>query len=276
MNLSRVLPLLCVAAFVMTDVSFADTTQPLAWNDQNSSTVPNQKGKSKYPSFADSPKRDYADAVMLLPPPPGEDSKAFEIDMDIYKDNLKKYKGTKTWEDARLSARLDGNSIAAFFSDAMGIRMSREKTPKLLYLIENSLGDFLEPGNNAKRYYKRKRPYVYFGERTCSSVQDDQGHARDGSYPSGYSTYGWGVALILTEINPRRSNQILETGLRLGQNRVICGFHWQSDVDWGRTLASYVVAELHTVKKFNEALAEAKAEFEAAVEEQRKSKRFAR
>ena len=154
----------------------------------------------------------------------------------------------------------------------MGIKMSRSTTPKLVYLIENSLGDFLEPGNNAKRYYKRKRPFVYFDDRTCSTPDEDLKHERDGSYPSGYSTYGWGVALILTEINPKRSNQILETGLRMGQNRVICGFHWQSDVDWGRTLASYIVAELHTLDNFNKALAEAKEEFAKVSGEQKKSR----
>ena len=58
----------------------------------------------------------------------------------------------------------------------------------------------------------------------------------------------------------------------MGQNRVICGFHWQSDVDWGRTLASYIVAELHTLDNFNKALAEAKEEFAKVSGEQKKSR----
>lgn len=275
MQKHRFLCLLAVAVLAFGQAASADTGKNVSRNSVGydvAGTDSRYKNKSKYPSFAASPKSDYADAIMLLPAPPAENSKRFEIDKDVYRENMKKYRGTRVWEEAKNAAKIDGESVAEFFSSAMGIKMSRSTTPKLVYLIENSLGDFLEPGNNAKRYYKRKRPFVYFDDRTCSTPDEDLKHERDGSYPSGYSTYGWGVALILTEINPKRSNQILETGLRMGQNRVICGFHWQSDVDWGRTLASYIVAELHTLDNFNKALAEAKEEFAKVSGEQKKSR----
>mgnify|MGYP003064931414 CR=1 FL=1 len=47
----------------------------------------------------------------------------------------------------------------------------------------------------------------------------------------------------------------------MGQSRVICGYHFQSDVDAGRLVASAVVARLHANKEFMEQLTKAKVEF---------------
>ena len=69
------------------------------------------------------------------------------------------------------------------------------------------------------------------------------------------------MALVLSEINPARQNEILRRGLELGQGRVVCGYHWQSDVDAGRILAATVVARLHANETFVKELAAAKEEF---------------
>ena len=82
-----------------------------------------------------------------------------------------------------------------------------------------------------------------------------------GSYPSGHSTRGWGVALLLSEINPERAETILKRGMEYGQSRVICGYHWQTDVDAGRLLASALMARLHTNPEFLIHLEKAKAEY---------------
>ena len=47
----------------------------------------------------------------------------------------------------------------------------------------------------------------------------------------------------------------------MGQSRVICGYHWQSDVDAARVVASAVVATLHTKPAFLQQLEKAKQEF---------------
>ena len=47
----------------------------------------------------------------------------------------------------------------------------------------------------------------------------------------------------------------------MGQSRVICGYHFQSDVDAGRLVASAVVARLHANDAFMIQLGKAKKEF---------------
>lgn len=68
------------------------------------------------------------------------------------------------------------------------------------------------------------------------------------------------MALVLAEVNPARQNEILKRGYDLGQSRVICGYHWQSDVDAARVVGSAVVASLHNNPAFEAQLAKAKAE----------------
>ena len=72
---------------------------------------------------------------------------------------------------------------------------------------------------------------------------------------------GWATALVLAEINPQRQNEILKRGFELGESRVICGYHWQSDVDAARIVGSAVVATLHTNPAFQQQLQKAKDEF---------------
>ena len=66
---------------------------------------------------------------------------------------------------------------------------------------------------------------------------------------------------MLSEINPERQDEIMTRGYEMGQSRVICGYHWQSDIDAARVVASAVVAKLHSNQKFNEQLNKAKEEF---------------
>ena len=42
-----------------------------------------------------------------------------------------------------------------------------------------------------------------------------------------------------------RADTIFSRGYAYGQNRVICGVHWQSDVTAGRVIAAAVAAKLH-------------------------------
>ena len=91
----------------------------------------------------------------------------------------------------------------------------------------------------------RPRPYMVFHEPTLVP-EDEEDLSHNGSYPSGHTTLGWSSALILCEINPAAQDAILKEGFEYGQSRVIAGFHWQSDVDAARVVASAAFARIHT------------------------------
>ena len=112
-----------------------------------------------------------------------------------------------------------------------------------------------------KNHYKRTRPFVYFNTGTCSTREDEEDHRYTYSYPSTHSTYGQALALVLSEIDPANQAGIIKKGADYGYFRVVCGFHWQSDVELGRIVASHVVARLHSNAEFMDALNHAKAEY---------------
>lgn len=168
---------------------------------------------------------------------------------------------TPRGDQAVSDARLYGDGVAKSFSEAFGMTISKERTPEIYKLISHfreDVGDYAT--RSAKEYYMRMRPFTFYNEDTCNTEQQ-QGLSTNGSYPSGHTAIGWATALVLAEINVERQNEILKRGYEIGQSRVICGYHFQSDVDAGRLVASAVVARLHANKEFMNQLNKAKVEF---------------
>ena len=124
--------------------------------------------------------------------------------------------------------------------------------------MREDAGDLATRG--AKNHYMRVRPFAFYKEMTCNPEQQQE-LSTNGSYPSGHTAIGWATALVLAEINVDRQNEILERGYQMGQSRVICGYHWQSDVDAARIISAAIVARLHADPAFQAQLAKAKKEF---------------
>lgn len=200
------------------------------------------------------------DSLSLLPPPPAMDSIDFLNDKaqyDIGKQLRNTPRGKQAWKDAHVA----GDGVADAFSDAFGIAITKEKTPEIYRLVmkmREDAGDLAT--RSAKNHYMRVRPFAFYNEPTCRSDEEST-LSKNGSYPSGHTTIGWATALVLSEINPDRQAAILKRGYEMGQSRVICGYHWQSDVTAARIVASAVVARLHADPAFAEQLRKAKAEF---------------
>lgn len=205
-------------------------------------------------------KKSYPEYYLCIPTPPDDKSLEFARDKKIYKET-RSLKDTQVWNDARTFASYDPSYIALFFSKETGLNISKENTPWTYYLITRVFRDAKTGGTKAiKQHYQRVRPFVYFKERTCSTIEDDRDHVNSGSYPSAHSAYGNLVALILSEIVPSKQVEIINAGQKFGYYRVVCGFHWQSDIEAGALIAGYVNAKLHTNSDFLHAIEMAKKE----------------
>ncbi len=203
------------------------------------------------------------DSVALIPPPPSP-VKAGDPVNDA--DRIAYFEGKKLRTAERgAQAILDANGslIHLAFQDAFGVKITKEDTPKLYAFIKHLRSETgsLAP-RGAKKKYNRIRPFVYYGEPTC--YKDDEARlSKDGGYPSGHSARGWAIALILAEINPANKDAILERGLDMGRSRVICGYHWASDVENARIIGAANVAALHSNPWFIRDLNAVKTEFAA-------------
>jgi acid phosphatase (class A) len=198
------------------------------------------------------------DSLSLLPPPPAPGSPGFARD-EAMRTSAQALKGTPRWSLAISDADLQLPHAAKTFSCAANIPISKEQTPHLYTLISRSFVDLGLSTYRAKDYYQRVRPFVMHHETTCTPA-DEAKLAKNGSYPSGHSTLGWGWALILTELVPDNTNAIQARGRDFGESRIICNVHWQSDVDAGRVVAAATVARLHADSGFQADLAAAKDE----------------
>ncbi len=204
---------------------------------------------------------DVANSLELLPPPPDAASVQFLYDRARY-DWGKSMRNTPRGEQAFQDAHVEGDGVPKAFSEAFGVEISPENTPEIYKLVlgmREDAGDLATRA--AKNYYNRTRPYAYYGEDTCNPEQQAE-LSTNGSYPSGHTSIGWATALVLSEVNPDRIDEILERGFQMGESRVICGYHFQSDVDAGRIVAAGAVARLHANDDFNKQLDKAKKEFE--------------
>ena len=203
---------------------------------------------------------DSPNSLILLPGPPDGGSILFLYDQARYNWG-KLQRKTPRGEQAAQDARVTGDGLPKAYSEAFGVDINEENTPEILKLIVGMREDAGDLGTReAKRHYDRTRPFIFYEEDTCNPEQQAE-LSSNGSYPSGHSSLGWATALVLAEINPERQNEILKRGYEMGESRVICGYHFQSDVDAGRITGSTTVARLHADPGFNKQLAKAKAEF---------------
>ncbi|MBQ9883247.1 MAG: phosphatase PAP2 family protein [Bacteroidaceae bacterium] len=207
---------------------------------------------------------DVASSLNLLPAPPQPDDILFQYDVARYQWG-KLQRNTPRGELAIRDADASASGVCAAFSEAFGYELTEQGTPELFKLVKKIVADAGDLSTReAKNHYKRPRPYMLFGEST-SVPQDEEALSHNGSYPSGHTAEGWAVALVLAEINVANQDAILQRGYDYGTSRVIVGYHWQSDVDNARIVASAVVARLHADEGFIEQLVKAKAEFKTLV-----------
>ncbi|WP_368666645.1 phosphatase PAP2 family protein [Cupriavidus taiwanensis] len=202
------------------------------------------------------------DSLKLLPAPPAQGSAALALDEDAAR-QAGPLRGSPRWQLASDDAVLTFPQAASTFSCALGVPVGEKDTPYLNMLLRRSLVDAGLSTYKAKDHYKRTRPFVATRTPMCTQAEASK-LEKDGSYPSGHSAIGWAWALILTEIEPARANELLARGQAFGQSRVVCNVHWQSDVNAGRTMAAATVARLHADPTFRADLERARSEVAAA------------
>lgn len=204
------------------------------------------EGKNKVEPYLRA--KDLPDAMIFLPSPPEPGSMEFVLDEARHKWG-KGLRDTPRGTRAIREATTDPDTMALMFSEAFGRELSREATPNTMRLIDRSIKTFRAAAALPKQRYMRKRPYVYYEEGTL--IPEHETYLRyTGSYPSGHTVRGWGMALLLSTLNPERRNELLLAGYEWGQSRVIAGYHWQSDVDAARLLVSATYAVMLSCPEF--------------------------
>lgn len=152
-------------------------------------------------------------------------------------------------------------AMLADFSKATGRTLTPGAYPALARLLLTMRPDAAAAVNAVKPLYARPRPFLRDDGPVCEDKQQ-LSHSYD--YPSGHTSWGTSVGLVLAELFPERGDAILQRARDYGNSRVICGAHSVSAVEAGRQAAAAIVAGLHGSPRFRKDLEAARSEVSRA------------
>ncbi|ACL58629.1 acid phosphatase [Methylobacterium nodulans] len=197
------------------------------------------------------------DTTVILPPPPASGTEADAGDRLTFA-GTRALKGTPRWTLATADVAGGASHLLADFSCALGTRLDPARLPAVMGLLERARLDVVAAVDRPKAHFARVRPHV--GNDLPICVERSERLAKSNSYPSGHATEGWTYALILAAAAPAQATAILRRGRIYGESRLVCGVHWRSDVEAGRTTGAALFAALQGDAAFRADLDRARAE----------------
>jgi acid phosphatase (class A) len=199
--------------------------------------------------------------LRILPPPPKAGSGREADDQAIFT-ATRAHKGDPRWSLATSDADLSPR--AGLFACAIGLKLDETDAPALQRLLGRVAIDGRGVVDPPKDSFNRPRPYVGAAGDPPICVEKTDALTKSASYPSGHATLSWAWGLILAELAPDRSTEILMRARAIGESRIVCGVHYMSDVEEGRTNGAALVAALHSSPEFRADMETARTEVAAA------------
>jgi len=190
------------------------------------------------------------DPSRLLPPPPAAGSDAARGEIA----ELHAIADAATPQMLAAAAHDANDQQPDLFNAVLGFDITQyPATLKLLREVgrESSSGA-------AKSYFHRPRPWV--ADATIKTCVSHFGRSGEDSYPSGHTTYAFALGVVMAALLPAKAQAILTRSAEFGHNRMVCGFHFRSDVEGGQTYGTLIAVELMDNPAF-------KADFAAAATE---------
>jgi hypothetical protein len=146
------------------------------------------------------------------------------------------------------------------FSEIVGESFNSKALPVTATLFRKVTTESTEIAGVPKEKYARVRPPIADKRiHPCVSLE------KTGSFPSGHATRGVVWATLVAEIFPDKRDQIIARGKLIGQDRVIGGMHFPSDIVAGQKLGAAIAKKLLANPEFMAEFEKAKDECHAAV-----------
>jgi acid phosphatase (class A) len=199
---------------------------------------------------------------LITGPPPISGSAAFAADLVAYW-STRGLKGSSRWALATKDGARGATVMLDNFACALGRRLDPALVPRLMTLFDRVHSDVADATRGLKDRYRRTRPHVDNDAPLC--VERDPRIPNTFSYPSSHATLGWTLALTLASLVPEHATGVLARGRVYGESRVVCGLHWRSDVEAGRTIGAALFAALGSNAVFRADLDTARAELHQAL-----------
>ena len=190
---------------------------------------------------------------LLLPPPSQHSSEETQLEIAFIKNKMNKL--NQDQKDLAVKDAL--NLSVTFFSDIIpGFHVDQLPKTKMLFDIVKYNASF--ESQLLKKHFMRRRPYQEDSTiKVCvPPTADNLNH----SYPSGHTALGFAYGIVLANLIPEKSEEILDRARLYGENRINCGAHFPSDVVAGQVIGTLVGIELITNEEFKRLLKASKEE----------------
>jgi len=194
----------------------------------------------------------------FLPPAPAEGSPGALAELA----ELKRFQAEATPAQRAAAASDNDNENGTIFGSALGPAWDLAKltaTAKVINEIVASEGPFSDV---AKSEFHRNRPWVVDASiHTCAPHKPSQDHA---SYPSGHATLGYAMGVVLSNLMPDHAQAIMARSALFAENRLVCGFHFRSDIVAGQQFGTIMAIRLMQTPQFGADMDAARTELRAA------------
>jgi acid phosphatase (class A) len=183
------------------------------------------------------------DLDRTIPPPPNPGTMEYKHEIEFMKAKIAKLNDSQ-----KVLAISDAtNETVGFFSDTIS-NFDINKLPKTKALFEKVKYNAGYESKLFKNHFMSKRPYQVDNDiHACVPPKPSN---LDRSYPSGHTTMGYAMGIVLAELIPQKSKEIMERTRLYGENRINCGAHFPADVEGGQVIGTLVAKELITNKEF--------------------------
>ncbi|HET7084343.1 MAG TPA: phosphatase PAP2 family protein [Rhizomicrobium sp.] len=198
------------------------------------------------------------DVERIVPPPPAQGSRIEQNEIaEIYRVQAAAAPAAK-----ELAGRDNDIENPSIFKDVIGSGWDMSKLPKTRFLMgEIGKVDRIESGK-AKKIFHRPRPWMADPKiQTCAPHPDGP---QLNSYPSGHAMLGYEIGVVIAALIPEKSQAILARAKLYGENRILCGFHFRSDVTAGEKFGTVLAEAMLKQPRFHAAFLEARSELIAA------------
>ncbi len=198
-----------------------------------------------------------ADFGNLLPPPPADGSARDKRDMQIV---LEMQKGLTPERMARIQADVE-QSVYRIAGEILGPNFTKDRFPLAGAFFDKVNKDSVVGVRAIKQKYKRPRPFQ--ANKEVQTPANIAAASQGPTYPSGHSTFGAEVALLLSMMVPEKKAELFDRGWQYGEQRIASGVAYPSDWEGGHIGATVMVTLMLQKPEF-------KADFEATKAEVRK------
>ena len=214
------------------------------------------------PVLADEKAKPFTDAkevnlVNLLPPPPANDSAKTKQEVgEILAIQVTR---TKAMEERAIA---DAEENIWRFADVVNNpKFTKENLPKFSAFFDRVVETEAAVVDPAKDVWKRTRPHLLYPDLVKPVVP----LSKSGSYPSGHTTVGTMMGVVLANMLPEKKDAIMGRAWEFGWNRVIGGIHYPTDIEAGRISGIAISQTIMQHDDYKAELEAAKAELRTAL-----------